>query len=319
MHPALSVLFFTTASGAGYGLLSLVALLTAAGALPFDRGPSLTTLVVALALIVFGLLASTFHLGHPERAWRAFSQWRSSWLSREGVMAVLTFMPALALLAAWGLMKTPMETLGGLAALAAVLAALGAAATVYCTGQIYASLKTIPQWHHPLVVPVYLGFALASGALCAQALFASFVVEPDWFAALTVLCLLLAWSLKLLYWRGMDRAIAVSSSGTATGLAPLGRVRQLDPPHSEENYVMREMGYEIARKHVGKLRRLALLFGAVLPIALTLLVLFGSGPLAVVAALLAVLNGLLGIFIERWLFFAEATHKVTLFYGAEAV
>src|SRR5436190_21342228 len=94
MNPAYSVILFTTASGAGYGLLALL------GLVGFNHGPAssfifgLVALVIALGLITVGLLSSTFHLGHPERAWRAFSQWRSSWLSREGVAAVLTYVPA---------------------------------------------------------------------------------------------------------------------------------------------------------------------------------------------------------------------------------
>jgi hypothetical protein len=101
MHPALSVIVFTTASGAGYGLLALFGVLAAIGALPADRAFGATGLSLALALISAGLLASTVHLGRPERAWRAFSQWRSSWLSREGVAAVATYVPALAFAAGW--------------------------------------------------------------------------------------------------------------------------------------------------------------------------------------------------------------------------
>src|SRR3546814_17976234 len=87
MHPAYSVVFFTTASGAGYGLLALMGLFGALGLLPPDPWLGAVGLGMALAAITAGLLSSTVHLGHPERAWRAFSQWRSSWLSREGVAA----------------------------------------------------------------------------------------------------------------------------------------------------------------------------------------------------------------------------------------
>jgi hypothetical protein len=99
MNPAYSVILFTTASGAGYGLLALL------GFVGFNHGPAssfifgLVAIVIALGLITIGLLSSTFHLGHPERAWRAFSQWRSSWLSREGVAAVVTYGPAVLLFA----------------------------------------------------------------------------------------------------------------------------------------------------------------------------------------------------------------------------
>ena len=94
MHPAFSVIFFTTASGAGYGLLVLLGLLGPAGLLPPERGFGLGAFGLALGAVTFGLVSSTFPLGHPERAWRAFSQWRSSWLSREGVASVLAYLPA---------------------------------------------------------------------------------------------------------------------------------------------------------------------------------------------------------------------------------
>ena len=84
MHPAYSIIFFTTLSGAGYGLLFLLSL----GFLPADRLLGIASLGLSAVLIVVGLMSSTFHLGHPERAMKAFKQWRSSWLSREGICAV---------------------------------------------------------------------------------------------------------------------------------------------------------------------------------------------------------------------------------------
>src|SRR6188508_911218 len=97
MHPAFSVIFFTTASGAGFGLLAWVGLLALGGGLP-QRGVTLVLLALGAVLAVSGLLSSLLHLGQPLRAWRAFSQWRSSWLSREGVLSVATFLPLLWLL-----------------------------------------------------------------------------------------------------------------------------------------------------------------------------------------------------------------------------
>src|ERR1700755_2146976 len=101
MHPALSIVFFTTASGAGFALLLLLGL----GA-PLRLGPpspsfGFTALALAVLLAIAGLASSAFHLGRPERAWRAFSQWRSSWLSREGVCSVLTFLPAAVFVIGW--------------------------------------------------------------------------------------------------------------------------------------------------------------------------------------------------------------------------
>src|SRR3712207_106543 len=150
MHPALSVIVFTTSSGMGYGLLTLLGLGGAFGLLPAAPGFGIAAFALALGLVTVGLLSSLLHLGRPERAIRAFSQWRSSWLSREGVAAVATYIPALllgaAMLSGPSLLATPLG----------LLTALGAGATVYCTGMIYASLKPVRQWRHPLVVPGYL-------------------------------------------------------------------------------------------------------------------------------------------------------------------
>src|SRR6201985_1219709 len=94
MHPAYSVIVFTTASGAGYGLLIWLCVAAGLKLVPLDPPLGFIGLGLALALVTFGLLASTLHLGRPERAWRAFSQWRTSWLSREGVMSIFTYIPA---------------------------------------------------------------------------------------------------------------------------------------------------------------------------------------------------------------------------------
>jgi DMSO reductase anchor subunit len=113
MHPAYSVILFTTASGAGLGLLAWLALLGMLDAVPADRWLGVVGLGLAFVLVAGGLIASTAHLGRPERAWRAFSQWRTSWLSREGVMAVATTVPAGMLGVGW----VGLESVDGLFAL----------------------------------------------------------------------------------------------------------------------------------------------------------------------------------------------------------
>jgi len=158
MKPAPSIVFFTVASGAGYGLLFWLGVLKPLGLLPANTLFGATAAIIALALIAAGLCSSLLHLGRPERAWRALSQWRSSWLSREGVAAVLTFLPAIIFLIALAHGETSLMLPAGL------LSAVGAAVTVYCTGMIYASLKPVKEWHHPMVAPGYLLFASFSGA-----------------------------------------------------------------------------------------------------------------------------------------------------------
>jgi DMSO reductase anchor subunit len=315
MHPAPSIVLFTTASGTGYGVLFLLGLLGPLGLLPADRWLGLAAFALSLGLISLGLLASTFHLGHPGRAWRALSQWRSSWLSREGVAALATYPPALAFAYAWVVLE---RADGGWAA-AGLLAAAGAAATVYCTGMIYASLKPIRPWHHPLVAPIYLAFGLGGGALWLSALSAARGLDDTPFPAAALVLVLAAWGLKGVFWRRVDRAPATRDTAAAIGLAQGGPARLLDPPHTEENYLLREMGFRIARRHAARLRRLALLSGAALPAGLLLLSLAAPGWPAAGVGLLAAALGSLGIVVERWLFFAEARHSVTLYYGAAPI
>src|SRR5271169_4209499 len=143
MHPALSIVFFTTASGAGFALLMLLGLGAPLGLLPPSASFGFAALAIAVLLAAGGLGSSVFHLGRPERAWRAFSQWRSSWLSREGVLAVATFVPASIFATGWIFFGAT----SGVVGLCGILAAALAAGTITCTGMIYASLKPIFQWH----------------------------------------------------------------------------------------------------------------------------------------------------------------------------
>ena len=314
MNPAFSVIFFTTASGAGYGLLALLGLLAPAGLLPDSVAFGLVGIALALALVTTGLLASTVHLGHPERAWRAFSQWRTSWLSRKGVAAVLTYIPALLFAFAW---STGGAT-GGTTAAFGVASAVMAVATVYCTGMIYASLKPIRQWHSPLVTRNYLLFAAFSGAVCLTALAALFGWPGEAPGGLAILLALSGLFAKLRYWRFIDGAAPGSTIESATGLGGLGKVRMLESPNTQDNYLLKEMGFRIGRKHAARLRRIALVAGFVVPALLLLLALpIGGGAGALLAVAAAVL-ALLGLIAERWLFFAEATHTVTLYYGRAA-
>jgi len=313
LHPSPSIILFTTAAGAGYGLLFLLGL-GAAQLLPATSGFGLAGTGLALALIVTGLVSSLAHLGHPERAWRAISQWRSSWLSREGALALATFAPAAVLSCGW----VVLEDTQGWFALAGLLAALGAAATVWATGMIYASLKPVRAWHRPLTAPLYLAFALMSGALLLHLLLAAFGEPRSVAGALAALATLLAFGLKAIHWQGIAAEAPRSTPESATGLGHLGLVRMIEPPHTQTNYLLDEMGYRIARKHARKLRLLAYALGLGGALALTLLALITEGAVATLAAALAAASGLAGILLERWLFFAEATHTVTLYYGRRA-
>ncbi len=304
MRPAWSIIFFTTMSGLGLGLAGWIIL----GLLPLMTPASVMGVGIAtLALIGVGLISSTFHLGHPERAWRALSQWRSSWLSREGVLAVVV-MAGLAgwFLAAYGGVRVPFWANLVLLVLLYV--------TVYATSMIYASLKTVARWHHPLTPVCYLMFAAAGGLLATLALLA--ILRLPITAALAqaaIVLMLSAWGVKLAWWRLAGMARHAGSIESATGLGQLGVVRPLMPPHTEENYLQHEMGFVVARKHADKLRMIAVALGGGVPVLILLLAPASAGALAV-----AVLAHIAGMFVERWLFFAEAKHVVTLYYGEAA-
>ena len=319
MHPAFSVILFTTASGAGYGMLILFGGLSLADDL--DAGLLLYILFPALALATLGLLSSTLHLGHPERAWRAFSQWRSSWLAREGVVAVTVYIPpVIGLVAALFFNGRSASVWQAAAPLTALLALI----TVICTGMIYASLKPIPRWHNGWVVPVYTAFSLATGAAWLAPMMS--LAGSSWFAWTCWVCCgasIFAWALKLGYWRHIDGARAGTSVARALGMEHLGRVRQIEGPHTGSNFVMREMGYQIARKHARRLRLIAAALGGVaapvLAAAAALSVAdetFAGMLPALILSCITIAAASLAVLIERWLFFAEAEHMSMLYYGA---
>ena len=301
MRPALSLILFTTLSGLGFGLTIILAL-----GLITTPNP-LWVLIqngIAIGLIGTGLMASTLHLGHPERAWRALSQWRTSWLSREGVVAIATSIAIF-------LMTIDTYFNDGVFLPFGIIVALLSLATIYCTAMIYASLKTVARWHHPLTPFVFISFAITGGMLLATALdvmahgIASVLVTPALLALLVLACVYLLWSTMA------GSAGSGSTPETATGLGALGEVRLLMGPHSEENWLQHEMAFNVARKHARLLHRVVLLFAIILP-ALIIFIL----PTSPLGLGFAVIAHVMGAMVSRWLFFAEAKHTVSLYYGA---
>jgi DMSO reductase anchor subunit len=306
MHPAFSVIFFTTMSGAGYGLWFWLALTYDTGS-RVGKGMSLFCLGTGFALVSIGLLSSTLHLGKPLRAWRAFSQWRSSWLSREGVLAIACYVPML-----W-LGNSLLH--GQDNPLARVLLALLSPATVLCTGMIYASLKPIPAWRHGLVLPGYLLFAMFTGGLLLLFIRTLFGAEIPTLAGLaTLVSAVILWRLKRAYWLGIDRGDLPVDRASALGLPADRDVRVFERPHTEANYLTKEMGFVLARKHSRRLRMLAIILFTLVPALCALPVWLFARMDPMLWLGVAALSALLGTFVERWLFFAEAKHLVTLYY-----
>jgi DMSO reductase anchor subunit len=316
MHPAYSVIIFTTASGAGYGLLIGLSVAILLDIVPHDPMFGFFALGTAVALVTIGLLTSTFHLGRPSRSWRAISQVGSSWLSREGAAALITYLPVAALGLGWVFGEyQPNQIVIG-----AWLSIIGALVTVWCTGRIYSSLPTIRAWHMGLVAPIYLMLAFITGSLLLDLFLIVFGYPFWWAAAATAMLLALGCDLKMRYWSKIDSAERAYTAESATGLGRFGTVRPLDPPHTQPNYVMREMGYQVARRHARKLRKLVLVSLFVVPLACAAILLLLSLPQAlnIAVAALSVASAAGGVLTERWLFFAEAEHVVMVFYRGGA-
>jgi len=291
MHPAASVIVFTTLSGLGLGLMFWLGL----GAMDVHGWVAFTFCAMALGLTVIGLLSSTLHLGNPQRAWRALSQWRSSWLSREGVASIATLAVFALYALLWVCFDMRLALLGWIAAALAVL-------TVFCTAMIYAQLKTVPRWNSALTPLVFMLFALALPALLVDLPILGF----GYLVALLVA--------QVLHWRQGDLGLAGrgTTSETATGLGHLGKVRLLEPPHSGGNYLMKEMVFQVGRARAEALRTVTIVLAFAVPLIICLLWLLGWFGHWLVG--LAALSHVAGTVTSRWLFFAEAEHSVSLYY-----
>ena len=288
MHPASSVIIFTTFSGLGFGLLFWLGI----GAITPTGLMALIWFAIAYLAAVGGLLASTFHLGRPERAIKAFSQWQTSWLSREGICAVATLLIMAAYGAGLVFFDTVLAPLGW-------LGAAGALATVFTTAMIYAQLKTVPRWRHWSTPALFLALSVGGGALLGGQVTEALVL------------LGLAAALQVYTWVTGDTRLARSGTdmASATGLGHIGAVRAFEPPHTGTNYLMREFIHVVGRKYAQRLRIIAVALAFVLPI-IFLLVPFGH-----IWGALALVSHIAGVLVLRWLFFAQAEHVVGLYYG----
>ncbi len=313
MKPTFSIIVFTVISGAGLGLLSLLALadLCAARILPLDMlVPGIAT---GFLLVAIGLASSTLHLAKPSNAWRAFSRFRTSWLSREAVLA--TKLMALTLLYA-GLALTDARTAFRLPVAALVF--LLSCAVLFCTAMIYASLKPIRQWHTGWTPACYVLLGHWSGSLLLLALAIRYGADVRAYAWLAAALGVPALAAKAGYWRAaasqdglltIERAIGVREGVRPAGVT-VAQARLFDVGHSHGTFLTNEFGFVLARRHAHALRAAALLLVFAVPL---LAWAAGARSAASMAALAAIC--IIGLMAERWLFFAEARHTVRLYHG----
>ena len=289
MHPAPSVIIFSVVSGMGFGLLAYLG----AGIVAPAGWTAFLWWGFGYGLAIVGLLAATFHLGNPKNAIKAFGQWRTSWLSREAWAAVATLVAlAPVALSDWLGLGWPR----GIGYVGTVLAVF----TVFTTSMIYTQIKAVPRWNHWINPVMFVGFAMAGGALLAGQGWAIFPLAG------LGLVLVAAWRFG-----DAQFPIAAQTMGTATGLDRIGKVTVFEQPHTGGNYLMREMIFVVGRKHSHKLRVIALLLTSIVPA-----IVLAALPSAIWVFGIATLCHVVGAFAARWLFFAEAEHVVGLYYGA---
>jgi DMSO reductase anchor subunit len=326
MRPALSVILLTTLLGAGQGLFlaivthqtyAVLGVLSPQGA----RGLYGPASVVAVALLGAGLVASFFHLGRPERAWRSAAKWRTSWLSRE-VIVLPAFMGTAFLYGAMhvtGINPVLIRLAGGVvvdASMAAgVAGAILAFALFVCTAMIYACLKFLREWHSPLTVANYILLGTASGFTLAAALAARLAPgEAAFFAG---------WALVFTALGAVSRGASllrnarlrpVSTLQTAIGVRhPV--IRQISQGFTAGSFNTHEFFHGQAKSLVRSVKWLFLLLAFAIPAALLAAYLAAGSPMVLAVAIVVQMAGLMA---ERWFFFAEANHPQNLYYQAVA-
>ena len=308
MKPAASIVLFTTISGTAQGVTVVLAVATLAGSEPTAALPWMLWTVATMLGV--GLTASFFHLGHPMRAWRAILMWRTSWMSRE-VIALPAF---IAIVMTWALICTIAPGQHLAINVLAWLAIAGAFLLWYCTAMIYACIRFIQEWAHPLTVVNYTALGLASGLVAAGAM-AMFAGESGFATAVgawAVAATAFAWLTRALSLRRNARLKPQSTVQSATGInsalvvqKSMGMMggsfntREFFHGASVQAFRMARTGFQVLAFAVP----LLLLVWAVLSV---------SG----LAWGLALVSQALGLLVERWFFFAQARHPQNIYYQA---
>ncbi len=307
MNPAFSVIFLTTLIGAGQGLF----VATVAGA-PYHHqagGFSFPVLasMVALGFLIAGLIASFFHLGRPERAWRAATKWRTSWLSREVIVLPLAML--VTAIYAWINWKgsgdgSSAQWIGWVGIAIMVLLFL-------CTSMIYACIKFLQEWASAITVINFTLLGIASGLVLASAL-AYAMGEPAAREFLRVGMIVTAISMmtKVFAFYRNSRIKAQSSIQTAIGIKHR-HITQRSMGMTGGSFNTRAFFHHCSEKLMGNMRGIVMLLVFIVPLFLLAISVQLSQPVLV---WLAFMIQFLGLIAERWLFFAQANHPQNLYY-----
>ena len=308
MHPSKSIIFFTVISGTGYGIFIGLLFNILFIEISYSLNYKLFISLVSFLMIVLGLLSSTLHLGHPERAWRAFSQWKSSWLSREGLVSVITFFPMVLFYYFW------INNINGYVFLLIILC-IFSLLTIFCTGQMYATLKTIPSWNNSLVTPIYIFNGITVGSLFVYSINFYFNYSIFLYEKFIIITITLNLLLKISYWI-LIRQKTNTNIQTAVGIKSKD-ISFFEGPHTGKNYLTTEMINKSNNKNNNFLRLTFCILTFIIPLYMInqYSTLIADQFILKLSMIFVFILALVGMIIERYLFFIQSKHVVGLYYG----
>jgi len=315
MHLAKSAIYFTVASGFGYGMVMILFILFYFSNIDLKISTKLVVSIVSCFLIILSLLSSTLHLDHQGRSLKAFSQWKSSWLAREGLFAILTFVPVIIFFIAWLIYDN-----SNILNLTILFGGLLSLLTVFCTAMIYTGIKAIPALNNSLVPSIYILNSLISGGIMFFCIL--FLLEKYSYFLYNFLIFLIPITLffKILYWFSLKN-YPIRSTKTDTVPETIGKSIFFHGPHEGTNYSTREMVNKNSLEFLIIQRFIAIILVYVLP----LYTLWNTPKLYInkevseIIYILTLLFFIVGMLIERKLFFVEAKHLMILYYENKKV
>ena len=321
MQPAFSVIFLTTLIGMGQGLFLAIYTEQVYSVLEVVQKSSTDTFygmasAVSLLLLILGLIASIFHLGHPERAWRSAAMWRTSWLSREVIVLPtvmgLVFLYGLVHFMGWNL---TVMTIGAvvidLSLIIGALATLAVLSLYVATGMIYACLKFLQEWHSPLTVINYILLGSVSGFTMATLLAA--YKQPElisFFAGWSVVLLLFAFIFRAASLIRNKRLRPKSTVQTAIGIRH-NQIKQKSMGFMGGSVNTRDFFHGKTRFFMRSIKTIFILMVFIIPLIMLIIALFKP---SVTVLGIAMISMYLGLIAERWYFFAEGNHPQNIYY-----
>ena len=308
MHPSKSIIFFTVISGTGYGIFAGLLFNILFIDISYTFEYKLFLSLLSFLMISAGLLSSTLHLGHPERAWRAFSQWKTSWLSREGLAAVITFIPMCLFYYFW-IIDIQIYVIF------LILTNIFSIITIFCTGQMYASLKTIPSWNNPLVTPIYILNGITVGSLFVYSLNFYFSYNTELYENFIYIIIIINFGSKVIYWMSISKKTNTNIQ-SAVGIKS-NDITFFEGPHTGKNYLTTEMINTIYKKKGNFLRLVFCILSFITPIYMInqYSSLVADPFILKLSMIIVFILALIGMIIERYLFFIQSKHVVGLYYG----